>query len=108
MSTRRLNLRFNLERDHERQAWDYLQGVEGSKNSAIILAINAYAESQEKRMQEDDLLNRIVEAFRTELKNAQIQASQPPRHAPPTPVNDPATEQAENEDTVLEFLRFFE
>lgn len=42
MSVKRISIRFNLENNVDRKAWEYLQGAKGSKNSSVISAINAY------------------------------------------------------------------
>ncbi|HCA30254.1 MAG TPA: hypothetical protein DEP23_12155 [Ruminococcaceae bacterium] len=44
MKPKRISVRFNLENDVDRKAWEYLQGAEGSKNSAVISAINTFFE----------------------------------------------------------------
>ena len=44
MKIKRLSLRFNLENETDRKAWEHLQTVTDSKNKAIIMAINAYFE----------------------------------------------------------------
>ena len=107
MSVQRLNLRFHLEREGERRAWEYLQGVENSKNRAIIQAVNAYAEAQAKQIREDAFLNRIVETIRAELKSVpQPMVTQTSPQTQSNPV-DEAAEQVEIEDTVLNFLDFF-
>lgn len=41
MKLKRMSLRFNLERDADRRAWEYLQGLSTSKNQAVIAAVNA-------------------------------------------------------------------
>lgn len=42
MKIKRLSLRFNLENEIDRKAWEHLQTVTDSKNKAIISAINSY------------------------------------------------------------------
>ena len=46
MSIKRLSLRFNLEKEDERKAWEYLQKQPDSKNQTIIKAINDMANPQ--------------------------------------------------------------
>ena len=46
MSIKRLSLRFNLEKEDERKAWEYLQNQPDSKNQTIIKAINDMANPQ--------------------------------------------------------------
>ena len=106
MNVRRLNLRFNLDRAAERRAWEYLQGVARPKNGVIIQAVNAYKDALTEREREDAFLERLARTVRDELKGAQIMVAQPPPRTPSKPV-DEAAEQAENEDTLLEFLDAF-
>ena len=42
MSLKRISVRFNLENDVDRKAWEHLQDAKGSKNNTVISAINAY------------------------------------------------------------------
>ena len=42
MSIKRLSLRFNLDHEPDREAWQCLQSVTDSKNRVIVEAINAY------------------------------------------------------------------
>lgn len=44
MKIKRLSLRFNLNNETDRKAWERLQTVTDSKNKAIIMAISAYFE----------------------------------------------------------------
>ena len=43
--TKRFSLRFNLDTEAERKAWEHLQSAPNSKNKTIISAINAYFET---------------------------------------------------------------
>ena len=63
MSTKRRSLRFNLENKEERKAWEYLENYKGSKNSAVISAINSYFKPK------DDLKETIRETIRECLKD---------------------------------------
>ena len=36
-----MSLRFNLDKESERKAWEYLQSIPDSKNKAVIDALNA-------------------------------------------------------------------
>lgn len=46
MKLKRISLRFNLENESDRRAWERLQDLSGSKNKAIISAINGYFEQE--------------------------------------------------------------
>ena len=41
MSIKRMSLRFNLDNESDRKAWEHLQSVPDSKNKAVIDALNA-------------------------------------------------------------------
>ena len=45
MTIKRFSLRFNLDNEADRRAWEHLQPVTDSKNKTIISAINAYFET---------------------------------------------------------------
>lgn len=41
-----MSLRFNLDNEADRRAWEHLQGLSGSKNKAVISSINRYFETE--------------------------------------------------------------
>ena len=41
MSIKRMSLRFNLDNESDRRAWEHLQSIPDSKNKAVIDALNA-------------------------------------------------------------------
>lgn len=58
MSVKRMSLRFNLDNESDRRAWEHLQGFPGSRNKAAIDAVNAFFE------QADTISNLIRETIR--------------------------------------------
>lgn len=44
MKPKRISIRFNMENETDRKAWEFLQGIKDSKNKAVITAINSYFE----------------------------------------------------------------
>lgn len=54
MSIKRMSLRFNLAREDDRKAWEYLQSLSTSRNKAVIEAINRLEET-------DEALARVIE-----------------------------------------------
>lgn len=66
MKIKRLSLRFNLDNETDRKAWERLLTVTDSKNKAIIMAINAYFE------QGGNLTEVIRETIRDCLKDISI------------------------------------
>ena len=47
MSIKRMSLRFNLAREDDRKAWEYLQSLSSSRNKAVIEAMNRLEETDE-------------------------------------------------------------
>ncbi len=77
------NIRFNLEKEADRTAWEYLQhrdkGQHRSYSRAVITAVNDYFERRgrlaadpylETREREDAFLLRVLETIRTGLDRA--------------------------------------
>jgi hypothetical protein len=44
MKPKRISIRFNTENEADWKAWGFLQGIQNSKNKAVIAAINFYFE----------------------------------------------------------------
>lgn len=44
MSIKRMSLRFNLDNEADRKAWEHLKNTANSKNKAVITAINQFYE----------------------------------------------------------------
>ena len=44
MSIKRMSLRFNLDNETDRSAWEHLKNVTDTKNKAVITAINQFYE----------------------------------------------------------------
>ena len=66
MKIKRLSLRFNLDNETDRKAWERLLTVTDSKNKAIIMAISAYFE------QGGNLTEVIRETIRDCLKDISV------------------------------------
>ncbi len=90
--TKRFSLRFNLDNEAERRAWEHLQSVTDSKNKAIISAINAYFET-------DGNFEKIIrETIRECLKDISVAQA----------VADKPTEEiSEDENTLMDSLDMF-
>ena len=89
---KRFSLRFNLDIEADRKAWEHLQSAPDSKNKAIISAINAYFEIDGK------VETIIRETIRECLKDISVAQA----------VADKPTEEiSEDENTFMDSLDMF-
>ena len=89
--TKRFSLRFNLDNEADRKAWEYLQTTPDSKNKAIISAINAYFET-------DGNLEKVIRAtIRECLKDMPLVKA----------AEEPIEEISEDENTLMDSLDMF-
>ena len=56
MSIKNMKIRFNLNKENDRKAYDYLQGAEKSYSKAVISAICEYLGLSERLATEDAFL----------------------------------------------------
>ena len=89
--TKRFSLRFNLDNEADRKAWEYLQSAPESKNKAIISAINAYFET------DGNLEKMIRETIRECLKDISVVKE----------AEEPIEEISEDENTLMDSLDLF-
>lgn len=74
MSIKRISLRFNLDNEADRSAWEHLKNVTDSKNKAVITAINQFYEPP------TEVTEAIRKAIRECLQNlsvVQTESAQP-------------------------------
>ena len=90
--TKRFSLRFNLDNEADRKAWEYLQSAPESKNKAIISAINAYFET-DGRM---ETIRR--ETIKECLKDISVVQAV---------TEEPTEEISEDENTLMDSLEMF-
>ena len=89
--TKRFSLRFNLDNEADRKAWEHLQSAPDSKNKTIISAINAYFET-------DGNIEKVIrETIRECLKDVPIIKA----------VEEPIEEISEDENTLMDSLDLF-
>ena len=108
MSIKNVKIRFNLDKENDRKAYDYLQGAEKSYSKAVISAICAFLELSERTAAEDAFLDRVIATIREEtgkinplgglLKLVQTPSAQVPAEKETS---------AETEEAVLDFLDNF-
>lgn len=108
MSIKNVKIRFNLEKENDRKAYDYLQNAEKSYSKAVISAICGFMELSEKAANENAFLERIITTIKEEVAKSNplgglLQLVQtPPAQAPAEKENDTETEKA-----VFDFLDSF-
>ena len=107
MSIKNLKIRFNLDKENERKAYDYLQGAEKSYSKAVISAICEYLGLSERTEAEDAFLERVITTIKEELAKANpfggvLQFMQTPSAQTTT-----EKENTETEEAVMDFLDNF-
>jgi len=108
MSVKNVKIRFNLDKENDRRAYDYLQSAEKSYSKAVISAICGFMELSEKTATEDAFLERVITTIREEVAK-----SNPLGHLlqfVQTPSAQTLIEKennAETEEAVLDFLDSF-
>ena len=106
MSIKNMKIRFNLNKENDRKAYDYLQGTEKSYSKAVISAICEYLGLSERMATEDAFLERIIATIKEEsAKNnlfGLLQLVQTP-----TAQISTEKENTETEEAVMDFLDNF-
>ena len=70
MKSTKVTIRFNLSKEPDRRAYEFLQNAEISYSKAVISVLNTYLDAQKKRQAEDAFLQRVIDAIRQELRSA--------------------------------------
>ena len=103
---RRTDVRFNLSREEDRRAWEFLHTAGAKQNRLIIQAINAYADMESRNTWQDTLLREIDhsirEAVRESLDNAVLGAPVAAENIQSEPSRD------ENDAAMFDFLDSFQ
>ena len=108
MSIKNVKVRFNLSKENDRKAYEYLQNAEVSYSRAVISAICGYIELSERTATEDAFLERIITTIKEETAKVNplgglLQlVQQPPAQIPAEKENN-----AESEEAMLDFLDSF-
>ena len=108
MSVTNIKIRFNLEKENDRKAYNYLQNTDKSYSKAVISAICRYMELSEKIANEDSFLERVITTIREETAKMNplgglLQLVQ----TPPAQILTEKEDSAEAEEAVLDFLDSF-
>ena len=106
MSIKNVKIRFNLDKENDRKAYEYLQGADHSYSKAVISAICEYLELSERTASEDAFLERIIATIKEEsAKNnpfGLLQLVQTPSAVTPA-----EKENTETEEAVMDFIDNF-
>ena len=108
MSVKNVKIRFNMNKENDRKAYEYLQSAELSYSKAVISAICGYLELTEEKATEDAFLERVISTIREETAKTNplgglLQlVQQPVAQAPAEKENN-----AETEEAMLDFLDSF-
>ena len=102
-----VKIRFNLDKENDRKAYEYLQGADHSYSKAVISAICEYLGLSERTATEDAFRERIISTIREEVSKSNpfgglLQLVQTP--PVPTPTEK---ENTETEEAVMDFLDNF-
>ena len=108
MSVKNVKIRFNLDKENHRRAYDYLQNAEKSYSKAVISAICSFLELSERTASENAFLERVITTIREETTKINplgglLQFVQTPSAQTPTEKEN----DAETEEAVLDFLDSF-
>ena len=108
MSVKNVKIRFNLDKEDDRRAYDYLQGADKLYSKAVISAICGFMESSERTASEDNFLERVISTIREEAAKMNplgglLQFVQSPSAQTPAEKEN----NTENEEAVLDFLDSF-
>ena len=102
-----VKIRFNLNNENDRKAYEYLQGADHSYSKAAISAICEYFELSERTASEDAFLERVIATIKEELAKTNpfggvLQLVQ----TPPAQIST-EKENTETEEAVMDFLDNF-
>lgn len=75
MSIKNVKVRFNLSKENDRKAYEYLQGAEVSYSKAVISAICGYMELSERTATEEAFLERVISTIREETAKQTLLAA---------------------------------
>ena len=108
MSIKNVKIRFNLDKENDRKAYEYLHSAEKSYSKAVISAICGFMELSERTATEDDFLERVITTIKEELAKTNplgglLQFVQTPSAQTPAEQEN----SAETEEAVLDFLDSF-
>lgn len=107
MNIKNVKIRFNLDKENDRKAYEYLQGAEKSYSKAVISAICDYMELSKTKEEQDAFLRRAIQTIQQVADEVVPQAY---RLSFIQSLNSPTAlpeHTGETEETVLDFLDSF-
>ena len=107
MSIKNVKIRFNLDKENDRKAYEYLQGADHSYSKAVISAICEYLELSERTATEDAFLERVITTIKEELAKANPFGLLQLVQTPPAQIPTEKENKAETEETVMDFMDNF-
>ena len=108
MSIKNLKIRFNLDKENDRKAYEYLQGADHSYSKAVVSAICEYLELSERTATEDAFLERVITTIKEELaKNNPLGGLLQLVQTPPAQIPTEKENKAVTEETVMDFMDNF-
>ena len=102
-----VKIRFNLNNENDRKAYDYLQDAEKSYSKAVISAICEYLGLSERVATEDAFLERVIATIKEELAKANPFGLLQLVQTPPAQILAEKENKAETEETVMDFMDNF-
>ena len=109
MSIKNVKVRFNLSKENDRKAYEYLQNAEVSYSKAVISAICGFMKLSERTAIEDTFLERVISTIREETAKSNPLGGLLQLVQQPVPQTPPVVKEnnAETEEAVLDFLDSF-
>ena len=107
MSIKNLKIRFNLDKENDRKAYEYLQGADHSYSKAVISAICEYLDLSERTATEVAFLERVITTIKEELAKANPFGLLQLMQTPPAQIPAEKENKAETEETVIDFMDNF-
>ncbi len=107
MSIKNVKIRFNLDKENDRKAYEYLQDTDYSYSKAVISAICEYLGLSERTATEDAFLARVIATIKEELAKANPFGLLQLVQTPPAQIPAEKENKAETEETVMDFMDNF-
>ena len=102
-----VKIRFNLDKENDRKAYEYLQDTDYSYSKAVISAICEYLGLSERTTTEDAFLERVITTIKEELAKTNPFGLLQLVQTPPAQIPAEKENKAETEETVMDFMDNF-